>query len=86
MSEQLRKKLADFIDTKVKDSGKFIPENFDGSTPLISSELLESLHLLELALLIEEEVGSPLDLTSIDFATEWDSINGIVNFVNNSRA
>jgi acyl carrier protein len=85
MSEQLRTKLIDFIDAKVKSSGKSIPDNFNDDTPLITSGLIESLHLLELALLLEEEVGSPFDLTILDFTVEWDTINGILNFVHSYR-
>lgn len=86
MSEHIRKKLIDFIDAKLKESGKSIPGNLDDSTPLITSGILESLHLLELALLLEEEVGSPLDLTTLDFTKEWDTMNGILNFVQNHRS
>ena len=86
MSEHLRKKLIDFIDTKIKDSGKSIPENYDDNTPLITSGLLESLQILELALLVEEEVGSPLKLTISDFTLEWDTINGILNYVKDFKS
>lgn len=86
MSDHLRKKLVDFIDAKIKDSGKSIPGNFNNNTPLITSGLLESLHLLELALLVEEEVGAPLDLTTLDFTKEWDTINNILNFVKNCKS
>jgi acyl carrier protein len=87
MSEHLRTKLADFIDTKLKASGKSIPGpgNLDDSTPLITSGILESLHLLELALLLEEEIGSPLDLTAIDFVNEWDTIGSIIIFINSRK-
>ena len=85
MSEELRKKITDFIDGKLKDSGKPLPEELNNSTPLITSGLLESLYLLELAVLIEEEVGSPLDLTALDFVKEWDTIDGITTFVNNYK-
>ncbi len=81
MSGHFKTILADFIDAKIKDSGKSLPEEFDDSTPLLTSGLLESLHLLELALLIEEEVRAPLDLTTIDFMKEWDTVDSILNFV-----
>jgi acyl carrier protein len=86
MSEQLRKKLMDFIDARTRSSGKSIPDNFNDDTPLITSGLIESLHLLELALLLEEEVGSSFDLTILNFTVEWDTINGIVNFVESNRS
>ena len=81
MSNHLRKKLLDFIDTKIKDSGKSNLGNFSDNTPLITSGLLESLHLLELALLVEKEVGAPLDLTTLDITNEWDTIDDIIIFI-----
>jgi acyl carrier protein len=81
MSDQLRVKLVDFIDSKVKSSGKTIPDNFDDDSPLITSGLLESLYLLEMALLIEEEIGTSLDLTILDFTKEWNTINSIIEYV-----
>ena len=85
MSGHFKTKLADFIDAKIKDSGKSIPGEFNDNTPLITSGLLESLHLLELALLVEEEVRVPLDLTTLDFIKEWDTIDSILNFVKNYK-
>lgn len=85
MSGNFRAKLVDFINAKINESGKTIPGEFDDNTPLITSGLLESLHLLELALLLEEEVGSPLDLTTLDFVKEWDTIDRILNFVKNNK-
>ena len=75
MSEHFRKKLVDFIDTKLKDSGKSITENYDDNSPLITSGLLESMQLVKLALLVEEEVNYPLDTTTTDLTTELDTIN-----------
>ena len=86
MSEHFRKKLIDFIDAKIKSSGKSVPGNYDDNTPLITSGLLESLQLLELALMVEEEVGSPLELTILDFTIEWDTIDGILNFVRDFKS
>jgi len=86
MSEQLRKKLMDFIDVKTKSSGKSIPDDFSDDTPLITSGLIESLHLLELALLLEEEVSSSFDLTILDFTVEWNTINDMVNFVDSYKS
>ena len=85
MSEHFRKKLIDFIDAKIKDSEKSNPGKIDDNTTLITSGLLESLHLLELALLVEEEVRVPLDLTTLDFIKEWDTIDRIINFVKNYK-
>ena len=80
MSDKLKIQITDFINGKLKDSGKTIPKDFGSSTPLITSGLLESLYLLELAVFIEGQIGTPLDLTTVDFTKEWDTIDGIVNF------
>lgn len=83
MTERLKSKITDFVEAKIKDSGKSVPVDFNDATPLITSGLMESLHLLELAILVEEEVGSPLDLTTLDFVREWDTVSGIISFVEN---
>jgi acyl carrier protein len=85
MSEQLRKKLMDFIETRAGSSGKSLPDGFSDDTPLITSGLIESLHLLELALLLEEEAGSSFDLTILNFTVEWNTINDMVNFIDSYR-
>lgn len=56
------------------------------NTPLMTSGLLESLHLLELALMVEEEVRAPLNLTTIDFMREWDTVNGILELVQKNKS
>lgn len=86
MSEQLKSKLSEFILGKLSDSGKPIPEDFNSSTPLITSGLLESLYLLELAVFIEAETNATLDMTTLDFATEWNTIDSIISFLDSNKA
>ena len=50
-------------------------------TSLIRSGLLDSLGLFRLALWIEKETRSKLDLESLDPAKEWETIQEILNFV-----
>ena len=52
---------------------------------LIRSGLLDSLGLFRLALWIEKETGTKLDLESLDPAKEWDTIQEILNFVAEHR-
>lgn len=85
MPDKLKAQITDFIVSKLNDSGKGVPDDFNGSTPLITSGLLESLYLLELAVFIEEETGSTLDLTTLDLATDWDTVDSILNFLNNNK-
>jgi acyl carrier protein len=54
-------------------------------TSLIRSGLLDSLGLFRLALWIEKETGSRLDLGSLDPSKEWDTIPDILNFVAKHR-
>jgi acyl carrier protein len=54
-------------------------------TSLIRSGLLDSLGLFRLALWIEKETRSKLDLESLDPAKEWDTIQEILNFVAEHR-
>jgi len=54
-------------------------------TSLIRSGLLDSLGLFRLALWIEKETRSKLDLASLDPSKEWDTIPDILNFVAKHR-
>lgn len=54
-------------------------------TPLISSALVESVTLLNVALWVEEQIDPAVDITSFDLATEWDTVAGILNFVEKHR-
>ena len=49
--------------------------------PLISSGLLESTALLSVALWVEDQVGAPVELGEVDLTEEWDTLEGIVSFV-----
>jgi acyl carrier protein len=55
-------------------------------TPLIGSGLLDSLALFNLVLWVEEKTGSPVDPTQFDLPREWDTVAGIVAFVERRRS
>jgi acyl carrier protein len=55
-------------------------------TPLITSDRLDSLNLVRLMLWIEEKVRSEIDITTIDIARQWDTVDAIVEFVEQARA
>jgi hypothetical protein len=55
-------------------------------TPLITSGLVESLALLDVALWVEGQIDSAVDLSAFDLATEWDTTNTILDFVERHRA
>jgi acyl carrier protein len=54
--------------------------------PLISSGFMESVTLLNVALWVEEQIQSSVDVTAFDLAAEWDSIRDILAFVEKHRA
>jgi acyl carrier protein len=54
-------------------------------TPLISSGRLDSFNLLRLLLWVESEIGHPVDATQIDLASEWDTVDRIVGFVERNQ-
>ena len=68
---------------------EFAPERavaLADDTPLITSGLMESVTLLNVALWVETKVGSEVDITSLDLAAEWDSVSDILTFVETHRA
>ena len=57
----------------------------DSKTPLIASGLFDSLALFNLVVWIEQRVGAPIDPTAVDLATEWDTVDDIVKFIERRR-
>lgn len=53
----------------------------DPDQPLISSRILNSIALLTVIVWIEDQVSEPVDFTAINIAQEFDSMNGIINFI-----
>lgn len=78
LREQLLKLLRNGGDTD-------LPSDLGDDTPLISEGLLDSLGLFNLAVWIETQTNTPLDLTSIDPSSEWDTIADILAFVEKHR-
>jgi acyl carrier protein len=77
----MRDRLVRLLEEGTQDSDFELGDD----TSLIRSGLLDSLGLFRLALWIEEETRSRLDLESLDPAKEWDSIQEILNFVAEHR-
>lgn len=71
--------------TSMISNGDDAPEVNDDS-PLISTSRLDSLALFKLVLWIEEQTGAPIDLTTVDLASEWNTIDGIIRFIETRRA
>ncbi len=68
--------------------GEAAPD-LDGSlgddTPLITSGVVESTTLLELARWVDEHLAVPLDITAFDLVAEWDTPRSILDFVERHR-
>jgi len=63
------------------DSGRVTREDLDANSPLITSQLIDSVTLFELFTWVEEEVGRTLDLTRIDLPIGWDTVDRIIAFI-----
>lgn len=70
----------------IEESGAELPADLDDDASLISSGLLDSTALFELALWIEERVTPGLDLTAFDLAEEWDTIAKLLAFIEKHAA
>lgn len=54
-------------------------------TSLIKSGLFDSLALFNLALWVEREIDTQVDLTTFDLSKEWDTIADILTFIEKHR-
>ena len=77
----MRDRLVRLIEEGNQDSSF----DFGDDTSLIRSGLLDSLGLFNLALWIEKETRSGLDLASLDPSKEWETIPDILNFIGEHR-
>jgi acyl carrier protein len=73
----VRQRLTRFL----TDSGRVTQEDLDANSPLITSQLIDSVTLFELFTWVEEEVGRTLDLTRIDLPAGWDTVDRIIAFI-----
>ena len=71
--------------TSIADWGQGSDGTVRRDTALITSARLDSLHLFNLLVWIEEKVGRPIDATAIDIAEEWDTVDQIVAFIERER-
>ena len=77
----LRSRLMQFL----LDTGRVTQAALDASSPLITSGLIDSVTLFNLAMWVEEQVGRPVDLTRIALPGDWDTVNLIIDFVERER-
>jgi acyl carrier protein len=77
----LHDRLAVYIENKIRELDKELKGELTDETSLIKSGLLDSLALLQLAMWIEVEMNSEVDLATIDLSKEWDTIADIIRFI-----
>ncbi len=75
--DALRGRLADFL----LATGRVSQVDLGADTPLITSGLINSVALFNLALWIEEVVGKPVDVAEIALPGEWDTMQRILTFI-----
>jgi len=69
----------------VREGNLDLGPEVNDDTSLIRSGLIDSLGLFKLALWIEKEIVSKLDITTLDPSKEWDTIADILEFVEKHR-
>ncbi len=80
-----RARLAAFVLGRLRELEREPGGELADDTPLLASDLLDSLSLVHLAVWIESEIGSPLDVTAVDLRTEWNTMADIVRFIERRR-
>jgi acyl carrier protein len=78
----LQDRLLSFLKSEDVDVGEAIGP----ATPLLKTNLLDSLGLLKLALWIETEIGTRIDLETVDALRDWNTAENIVAFIEVRRS
>lgn len=80
MTSTEREDLLALIAEVLEEAEKEPEGGIGNDTSLIRSGLLDSLALLQVAEWVSDQLGSPLDLSTVDVRNEWDTIAGILDF------
>jgi len=81
METNLIETLSQFIATEILDQPN---QQISTSEPLISSGLIDSFHLVDLALFVEDEFGVHIDDTELA-ADNFDTIQELANLIQSRR-
>lgn len=77
MSNDIVRKLADYIAAEIlKQPGRTI----DPNEPILTSGLIDSFHLVDLALFVEDNFGVHIDDTELNAST-FDSLNQLAALI-----
>lgn len=80
-NEPIRERVRSCID----ELGILLPADFDDDTELITSGLLSSIALFDLAGWIEEQCDDAVKAEDVDIPKEWNSVALIAEFIAQSR-
>ena len=80
-----RDTLRDQLRALITEFTRHEPGAIDDDTPLISSAMVESIALLNVALWVEEQIDATVEIASFDLTAEWDTLGQILNFVERHR-
>jgi len=61
------------------------PAPIAADTVIIESGLLDSQALFQLSLWIEDQIGAPLSLESLDIAADWNTPEAVARFIARAR-
>ena len=81
MNEIVRERRREELVTLLAESVTGIDHTLGLHETLISSGRVNSLALFKLVLWIEEHSARPIDITAIDVAQTWDSVERILDFL-----
>jgi acyl carrier protein len=73
--------LRDRLLAVLEASDVVLDDEHEEETSLIKSGKLDSLGLFNLALFVESQIGSKVDVTAFDLAKEWNTVNDILKFI-----
>ena len=59
---------------------------FTPATPIFATGLFDSLALIQLVAWVEEQTGNPIDPSTLDFQSEWETVAHIAVFVDRMKA
>ena len=77
----LSQDLARFLEDRIKEPGINDRGVLAEETELLTSNLISSLTLLELAVWIEGRMATPIDLKTIDPVKDWNTMRDILCFI-----
>jgi D-alanine--poly(phosphoribitol) ligase subunit 2 len=77
----LQRRLIEFLDQLTSAT----PVTVGPDTAIFEISLFDSLALVELVTWVENEIGEGVDLSDVDFRTEWRTVAHIVEYVERAR-